>query len=173
MNKQIEPEVAASTYFVLGNLQVKLADQMREADPFSAISALEEGVESFERSIKLISNNDVAINLEIARKLLKELKEENPPKTDDTKDQSASQKNNKEQESTQQQSEKEQNNSSTKNQEGKEDPLQENDNSESDSDKEEGKLAEETAMDILKEESDKAAQRSQRIIKVSPVTQDW
>ena len=109
--EEIDSDVAASTYFTLGNIQVKSAISLKQSDPSLAISSLEEGIVYFERSLKLKLDNNTAINLEIARRMLKELRDQNPPQNSNSEESDEKQNNNNQQES-EQKSEKVENNSS-------------------------------------------------------------
>ena len=168
--EEIDSDVAASTYFTLGNIQVKSAISLKQSDPSLAISSLEEGIVYFERSLKLKLDNNTAINLEIARRMLKELRDQNPPQNSNSEESDEKQNNNNQQES-EQKSEKVENNSSIENNKKDEENTKENDNLETAG--EEEKFGEITPEDIIKEEADNAVQRAERIIKVIPVNQDW
>lgn len=69
------PELAAAGHLALGNIGMREAQQLLQQDPAAAISALEDGIASFERALRVDPDYAAAAhNLELARMLLDELR---------------------------------------------------------------------------------------------------
>ncbi len=80
------PELAAAGHFALGNAGVRAAEQAlgaeagAPADPQAAIAGLAAAAESYRRALDLTPDwEDAAHNLEVARLLLQQLREQSPP----------------------------------------------------------------------------------------------
>ena len=71
------PELAAAGHLALGNIGMREAQQLLQQDPTAAIPALEEGIASFERALRVDPDYAAAAhNLELARVLLDELRQQ-------------------------------------------------------------------------------------------------
>jgi tetratricopeptide (TPR) repeat protein len=69
------PEVASASYLALGNTAVRTAQEQQQTDPAAAVSALGGAIESYQRALDLQPGyRDAGHNLEIARLLLEELR---------------------------------------------------------------------------------------------------
>ena len=71
------PELAAAGHLALGNIGMREAQQLLQQDPTAAIPALESGIASFERALRVDPDYAAAAhNLELARVLLDELRQQ-------------------------------------------------------------------------------------------------
>ena len=71
------PELAAAGHLALGNIGMREAQRLLQQDPTAAIPALERGIASFERALRVDPDNTAAAhNLELARVLLDELRQQ-------------------------------------------------------------------------------------------------
>ena len=71
------PELAAAGHLALGNIGLREAQQLLQQAPAAAIPALEEGIASFERALRVDPDYAAAAhNLELARVLLDELRQQ-------------------------------------------------------------------------------------------------
>ncbi len=71
------PELAAAGHLALGNIGMREAQQLLQQAPAAAIPALEEGIASFERALRVDPDYAAAAhNLELARMLLDELRQQ-------------------------------------------------------------------------------------------------
>ena len=77
INAATRPELAAVGHLALGNIGMREAQQLLQQDPAAAVAALEEGIASFERALRVDPDYGAAAhNLELARVLLDELRQQ-------------------------------------------------------------------------------------------------
>ena len=77
INAATRPELAAAGHLALGNIGMREAQQLLQQDPAAAIPALEGGIASFERALRVDPDYAAAAhNLELARVLLDELRQQ-------------------------------------------------------------------------------------------------
>ena len=77
INAATRPELAAAGHLALGNTGMREAQQLLQQDPAAAAVALEEGIASFERALRVDPEYGAAAhNLELARVLLDELRQQ-------------------------------------------------------------------------------------------------
>ena len=77
INAATRPELAAAGHLALGNIGMREAQQLLQQDPAAAVAALEEGIASFERALRVDPDYGAAAhNLELARVLLDELRQQ-------------------------------------------------------------------------------------------------
>ena len=77
INATTRPELAAAGHLALGNIGMREAQQLLQQDPTAAIPALERGIASFERALRVAPDYTAAAhNLELARVLLDELRQQ-------------------------------------------------------------------------------------------------
>ena len=77
INAATRPELAAAGHLALGNIGMREAQQLLQQDPSAAVAALEEGIASFERALRVDPDYAAAAhNLELARVLLDELRQQ-------------------------------------------------------------------------------------------------
>ena len=77
INAARRPELAAAGHLALGNIGMREAQQLLQHDPAAAIPALEGGIASFERALRVDPGSTAAAhNLELARVLLDELRQQ-------------------------------------------------------------------------------------------------
>ena len=77
INAATRPELAAAGHLALGNVGMREAQQLLQQDPAAAAPALEEGIASFERALRVDPDYEAAAhNLELARVLLDELRQQ-------------------------------------------------------------------------------------------------
>ena len=77
INAATRPELAAAGHLALGNVGMREAQQLLQQDPAAAVPVLEEGIASFERALRVDPDYGAAAhNLELARVLLDELRQQ-------------------------------------------------------------------------------------------------
>ena len=77
INAATRPELAAAGHLALGNIGMREAQQLMQQDPAAAVSVLEEGIGSFEQALRVDPDYGAAAhNLELARVLLDELRQQ-------------------------------------------------------------------------------------------------
>ena len=80
INTAARPELAAAGHLALGNIRMREAQQLMEQNPAAAVPALESGIASFERALRVAPDYPAAAhNLELARVMLHELRQQQPP----------------------------------------------------------------------------------------------
>ena len=79
------PELAAAGHLALGNIRMREAQQLLQQNPAAAVPALESGIASFERALRVSPAYPAAAhNLELARVMLDELRRQQPPPQQDS-----------------------------------------------------------------------------------------
>ena len=81
------PELAAAGHLALGNIRMREAQQLLQQNPAAAVPALESGIASFERALRVSPAYPAAAhNLELARVMLDELRQQQPPPQQEQQD---------------------------------------------------------------------------------------
>jgi len=167
------PELAAAGHLALGNIGMREAQQLLQQDPTAAISALETGIASFERALRVDPDYTAAAhNLELARVLLDELRQQQQQQQQQPPQQDSG-----EQEQQQQdQQESQQSQSAPRDDEGPPPPASGSPEEQSDPAPPDG-VDERTddllARQIIAAEEANAELRRRRQIRLLPVQRDW
>ena len=157
------PELAAAGHLALGNIGMRQAQQLLQQAPAAAIPALEEGIASFERALRVDPDYAAAAhNLELARVLLDELRQQQQQQQSPEQDSGAQ-----EQQQPSEQQEGQQPRSAPHDEEGADPPPSERMDAAPRPD------ADQLAGQIIAAEEANAELRRRRQLRLLPVQRDW
>ena len=168
------PELAAAGHLALGNIGMREAQQLLQQDPAAAIPALEEGIASFERALRVDPGYGAAAhNLELARVLLDELRQQQQQQQ---QQQSPQQDSGEQDQQQHEQQEGQQPQSDPRDDEGPTPPesgSQEQQPAPASPDGEEERADDLLARQIIAAEEANAELRRRRQLQLLPVQRDW